>query len=268
VENDYYRLEISKATSLIIKTGAGPREWRIFEDYSSGGRWIGGRYALPAETWPFWFLDGAPVLSVWLLVYRPNQYAVVEVWSTGPGEERASIVSTLTFRAGSPAIGVHAQVVGNTHPVAVEALIYHLFLAAGGDVTNDYFTWSGGAPAPFPFAGHRFLGSDDLQPTEADWVHLSLYDTHYRQGLALVARLSDTKDSPEGYRAAVEGQIYGWDPFIGLSMDATRATTFYLYPFTVNPADPAESVEAFIRVLAGLSEGGVFLPFISTSTVP
>jgi hypothetical protein len=258
VENAYYRIELTDCSSFVIKTGTGEKEWRIFDGSSgnSSGKWVGGavNHANHVDT-TFWNFYNAPVDSLTTLENTSSQ-AVVRIISHGPEPSgSASVEDTLTFRDDTAAIRIDARVISDTYPSGVTALTHYLFVAAGGDTLNDYYTWSGGTPTAFPNTSWRSFYANQFTPTSEGFIHLTIYDTATKQGLAQVTRLSETFDhyTDINYgRGQVHGAIYAWDPYFQINLDASRTTTLYLYPFTIGPVEnPAAPVDDFINSLGG-----------------
>jgi hypothetical protein len=251
VENDYYRIELTNASSFIVKTGNGEKNWRV----STFPNWVGGsaNSTQGGAYYTFWHWGNNMVDSL-EVVESDAAHAVVKIVSHGhKGSIPISVENTLSFAADSPAIQVGSQLLSTGDPYPIMTFAYNFFMAAGGDEQNDWFTWSGGSPVPFPYTSWKTISASAFVPVENDYIHLSVYDTVNRQGIALVAKKSDTADlyTDARYgRAIVEGRVYGWNPHFGIHMDASRTTYFYIYPFTIGDTNSIAPVENFIHQLS------------------
>jgi hypothetical protein len=252
VENDYYRIELTDASSFIVKMGSGEKEWRV----STFPNWVGG---LANNTqgsgyyYTFWHWGDNRVDS-FEVVETDAAHALIKIVSHGDNSINSiSVENLLTFDSDSPAIQVGTRLLSSGDLYPIMTLAYNFFMAAGGDEQSDWFTWSGGSPSLFPYYDWRDFHASDFIPADNDYIHLSVYDTAASQGIALIAKMSDTSDllTDSNYgRALVEGRTYGWQPYFSIHMDASRTTHFYIYPFTVGETNPVTPVENFIHQLA------------------
>ena len=264
IENDFYRIELTNASSFVVKTGAGEREWQIFNPCASGRGWIG----IVANTqdhqgvWLWNYPSGVCMSpeSVTILQQTPTAATVQVVVSGTAPVGTVRVASTFTFRADSSAIRVESEVLSSTVSSPVVTFEYLFCLGAGGDTANDWYTWAGGTPTAFPYSDWRTFYASDFAPLANDYIHLSVYDSAAQQGMALVTRLSDTSNSCSDIcygRATVEGEIYGYKPHFDIHMAASRRDEFYIYPFTAGAGNPIAPVESFINSLSSISRAGV-----------
>ncbi|RPH61805.1 MAG: hypothetical protein EHM81_03490, partial [Chloroflexi bacterium] len=133
-ENDFYRIEITNASSFVVKAGLEEREWhKSYPDNAMGKFWIGAA-AYDAQNnaaFEFWYLFGTkPAIDSISMDKIDKNLAVATIISHGYFDNHNFLVENkLTFKAQHPEIIVTSRLLKPLNDERkITAFIYKFFL--------------------------------------------------------------------------------------------------------------------------------------------
>ncbi len=246
VENDYYRIELTEFSSLVVKSGDSDSEWKIFSNWP----WLSSHaVTFSGQFYRLLYGNGTPITVD--VLEQTVDYVIIRVMSVASADENVVLQNMFTFNVSTPEIKVDSELIGAADSSLFEAITYNLFLSPGGDISNDWYDWPGGEPNVFPYNGWDTIYTSEFTPIN-NHIYIATYDLNKKQGIALISNLNDTSEFTTDIRygrASVEGTYGAYDPDSLLSMAGDRKTSFYIYLFDVEDSDPVAKIESFLQDL-------------------